>query len=304
MIIEKYGVLYLLKNLMLVVIGTLILAFGTAVFVIPYDLIAGGVSGIAIVIEHVIPDSITFISIDMIITALTWILYVVGALALGKSFALKTLVSAIVYPPMISLFMHLASPDVLGGYFYLKGAEYPEIAFTIAAVAGGVMIGVGCALTFLGGGSTGGVDVAAFIICKMFPRLKSSKVIFAVDATIVVLGMVAVADLTVSMLGILCALVAALFVDKVFLGGKQALVAYIISSEHEKINRLIIERLDRTTTIVNVVGGYTLEGKKMLITSFNMSQYTEIINVINQADKNAFVTVHRAYEINGEGWTR
>ena len=115
MTIEKYGVLYLFKNLLLVVVGTLILAFSTAVFLIPYDLIAGGVSGIAIVIDHVIPDSVEFITIDLIITALTWILYFVGLVALGKSFALKTLVSAIVYPPAIALFMRLSSPDVLGG---------------------------------------------------------------------------------------------------------------------------------------------------------------------------------------------
>ena len=302
--LEKRSVLTTLKNFTLVVLGTLILAFGTAVFMIPYNLVAGGISGISIVIDLIIPDSITFISVDLIITVITWALFFVGLFVLGRSFALKTLISTIVYPPAISLFMHLTSPDVLSGYFYLRGAEHPEVAFILAALAGGVAVGVGCAVAFLGGGSTGGVDIIAFIICKFFPRLKSSKVIFAIDATIVILGVFAVADITVSILGIVCALVSAMLIDKVFLGGRQAFVAHIVSTEYEAINRLVIERLNRTTTIVDVVGGYTMADKKMLIISFTMSQYSEMLNIINQTDKTAFVTVHRAHEINGEGWTR
>ncbi len=301
---NQKDIMHAAKNVMLVVFGTAILAFGTAVFMIPYDLVAGGISGIAIVIDLLIPESMSFITVDLIITVLTWLLFAIGLITLGKSFALKTLISSIVYPPCISLFMKLVSPDVLGGYFYMQGGEYREISFMLAAVVGGVLVGIGCAVAFLGGGSTGGTDVIAFLICKFFPKLKSSKVIFIIDAAIVVLGIFVVNDITVSLLGILCALVGALLIDKVFLGGRKAFIAHIISEKYDEINRLIIERVERTTTIVDVIGGYTNQSKKMLILSFTMSQYSEIINIINITDKNAFVTVHRAHEINGEGWTR
>ena len=302
--IEKKKVLEHLKNILLTVIGTAILAFGTAVFMIPFDLVAGGVSGIAIVIDLLLPEALSFITVDILISILTWSLFLVCLFALGKSFAFKTLVSTLVYPPCISLFMHLASPDVLGGYFYLRGGEYQEISFMLAAIAGGVLVGIGCAIAFLGGGSTGGTDVLAFIICRFFPRLKSSKVIFYIDAAIVVLGVFAVGDITVSLLGIICAIITALMIDKVFLGGAKALIVQIFSQEYEAINKLVIERLDRTTTVAEVVGGYSGEKRKMIIISITMSQYREMLNIINQTDKNAFVTVHLAHEINGEGWTR
>lgn len=304
MIKDKGAALRSLKNTLLVILGTAILAFGTAIFMIPYELVAGGISGMAIVLNLILPEGLSFITVDILITVLTWVLFLLGLIFLGKSFAFKTLISTLVYPPAISLFMHLVSPDVLGGYFYLAGGEYQEIAFILSALVGGACVGIGCAFAFLGGGSTGGVDIIAFIICKYFPKLKSSKVIFAIDALIVVLGVFAVKDLTVSMLGIVCALISALLVDKVFLGGRVAFIAHIVSDEYEKINELVITKLERTTTIVDATGGYSGAGKKMLIISFTMAQYAEMMNIINIADKNAFVTIHKAHEINGEGWTR
>ena len=303
--IKKYGrqeILRLLKNISLTVLGTAILAMGTAIFMIPFDLVAGGTSGIAIVLNKLI--AVDFLTVDVWISILTWSLFILGLIVLGRAFAIKTLISTVVYPPCITLMLKLVSPNVLGGYFYLRGSEYTEIAFILAAIVGGALVGVGCAVAFLGGGSTGGTDVLAFVICKIFPRLKSSKVIFFTDAAVVVFGMFVIGDMIVSLLGIVAALVGAILIDKVFLGGQRAFVAEIISERWEDINRLVIKRLERTTTVLDAIGGYSGEPKKMLVVSFTMRQYAEMINIINKSDKNAFVTVHRAHEINGEGWTR
>lgn len=300
--IKEEGILHILRKMLLVVSGTAILAFGTAIFLIPFDLVAGGISGIAIVIDLLIPYE--FITVDLIVTVLTWGLFFIGWIILGSDFSLKTLVSTVVYPPALSLFMRLASPDVLGGYFHLKSNSNPELALLLSAVFGGVLIGLGCAVAFLGGGSTGGTDVIAFIICKFFPRVKSSVVIFIIDAAIVVIGVFAINDITVSLLGIVTALISALFIDKVFLGGNRAFIAHIFSDKYEEINKLVIERLERTTTVIDVTGGFSGKRRKMLMISFTVSQYNELLNIINITDKNAFVTVHKAHEINGEGWTR
>lgn len=292
----------LLKNLALTFFGTVVAAFGTAVFLVPFSLVAGGMSGIAIAIDLFIDSEI--ITVELIVTVLSWTLFFAGLIVLGRSFALKTLLSTVVYPPALTLFRLLVSPDVFGGYFYLEGSEHPEIALITAAIVGGALVGTGCALAFLGGGSTGGVDVIAFIICKIFPRLRSSKVIFLVDAVIVVLGAVATRNMIISLLGITTALVSSIVIDKLFLGGSRAFVASIISENYDEINRLVIERLDRTTTITTVTGGYTGKEKRLITVSFTMRQYSELISIINKADKSAFVTVHSAHEINGEGWTR
>ena len=287
----------LAKNILLTVIGTLILAFGTAVFIVPFDLVAGGVSGLSIVISRSVGS---FLSVDLLITLLTWGLFFVGLLLLGKDFAAKTLLSSIIYPLGIIAFGKLTEIR----FFDLTQSAYPETAVLLAALFGGVTMGAGCAVTFLGGGSTGGVDVVAFALCKHFKKLKSSAVIFAIDGAIVVLGAFAIGDLSLTLLGMITALVGALAVDKIFLGGKSAFTAQIISSRPDKINRLVIEKLGRTATFSDVVGGYSKKPMKMLTVSFSYSQYSLLMRIIAESDEKAFVTVNKAYRIGGEGWSR
>ncbi len=299
----KIDIWTLIKNILLTVAGTLVLSFGTSVFILPFDLVSGGVSGISIVLDRIIP--LEFLTVDLIVTIVTWLLFLVGFLVLGKSFAAKTLISTIIYPLGVSIFMRLADPGFLEGFFYLKGyTEYSDVALILATILGGACVGVGCAITFLGGGSTGGVDVIALTICKIFKRAKSSVVFFIIDATIVICGMFVIGDLVISLLGIFSAFISALMVDKVFIGSTRSFIAQIISDKYEEINREIIERVDRGSTVIDVKGGYTGENKKMIMVSFTVNQYAEILNAINKHDKKAFVTIHRAHEINGEGWTR
>ena len=151
---SKKELLMSLRNLLLVVVGTTILGIGVGVFVYPFDLITGGIPGIAIILNNELPFD--FLTKEDYTTIVTVVLFIMGYFVLGKSFALKTLTSTIVYIVVIYICRLFVNPDVLGGFFYLKNSEYKEIAVVLAAVFGGVFVGFGVALTFLGGGSTGG----------------------------------------------------------------------------------------------------------------------------------------------------
>lgn len=288
------------KKLFLVVFGTLVLAFGCAVFVIPFELVTGGVTGISILIDHALGG---LIPISVIIAVITWALFFVGLFVLGRDFALKTLVSTIVYPVGISIFSLLVSPDVLDGFFYLQGSAHGQISLLLGALMGGLGVGVGCALTFLGGGSTGGIDIIAFVICKYWRRAKSSVMIFILDAATVVFGMFIIGDLVITLLGVISAFVGALVIDRIFVGGNSSFIAQIISDKHDEIREQILRDLNRGATIVDVVGAYSGESRKMVMVSFTMRQYNQVLDIINRTDKRAFVTIHRAHQINGEGWT-
>lgn len=290
------------KNMFLIIFGTAVLAFGTAIFIVPFNLVNGGVSGMAIVLEHIIPIEV---GVDFYITALTWILFILGLVVLGKGFAIKTLISTIFYPLMFSLFYNLVENQSLGGIFVLQNSEYGDIAILLAAVFGGASVGAGCAITFIAGGSTGGVDVLSFLVCKIFKNLKSSHVIFAIDAGIVLLGVFVIGDIVVSLLGISSAFICALVIDRVFFGSSTAAyVAQIVSNKSEEISRGVIEQMDRTTTIVDVIGAYSKEPKKMIIVSFSIREYSDLMNIINREDPSAFMTIARAHENHGEGWTQ
>ncbi len=291
-----------IKNMILVVIGTLIAAFGTAVFVLPHELVFGGLSGMALVLDKVVPFE--FFTVDLAVTILTWSLFFMGLTILGKSFALKTLISSIVYPIGITLFGYLAKPEFLDGFFLMTSTGFTELPILLSAIFGGVLIGSGCAITFLAGGSTGGVDIIAFTICKIFKRAKSATVLFMVDSTIIVLGMFVIKNFVLTLLGIVCAFASATMIDRVLLGGKGAFVAEIVTDNYEEINHAIISDMERTSTIIDAVGGYSGRARKMLTVSFTIREYAELVNIINKYDKTAFVTIHRAHEINGEGWTR
>lgn len=294
----KNELLLQLKNLSLVIIGTLVLAFGCAVFVVPFDLVTGGVTGISIIVDNIIKGAI---DIELVIGGITWGLFFLGLFFLGWDFALKTLASTVIYPVAISLFLRLVSPDVLGGILYLNTES--DIALIISALFGGICVGTGCALTFLGGGSTGGVDIIAFILCKFFKKWKSSTVIFIIDAITVVMGLFVIKDLIHTLLGIISAWIAAQVIDKIFIGGNRAFTAQIVSDKYEEINLAIRDEVRRTTTMIVAFGGYSRQSKTVLSVTFTMRQYADLMKVIKRIDPSAFVSITRAHEINGEGFT-
>ena len=298
--LTKEDVIIQLKNLALVVLGTLVLAFGCAVFVVPFELVTGGVTGIAIVIDHAFGS---IIPIDYLIAIITWGLFFLGLLFLGWDFSIKTLASTIIYPMAISLFLKLVDPGVLNGVLYLQGSAHADIALIISALFGGLCIGTGCALTFMGGGSTGGVDIIAFILCKYFKKWKSSTVIFIVDATAVVLGLFVIQDLIRTLLGVVSAWLCAMVIERIFIGSGQAFTAQIVSDKYQELNLAIREEVRRTTTIYTAKGGYSGEEKTMLSVTFTMRQYPNVMSVIKRIDPTAFVSITRAHEINGEGFT-
>ena len=289
-----------LKNTAYVILGTVILSFSIAVFIFPFDLVVGGISGLSLILSKIIP--LEFLSVNVIVTILTWFVFFMGLFILGKSFAMKTLVSTIVYPPALALFSTLTSPDVFGGLFCLSVDS--EASLIVSAIFGGVLIGLGCAFTFIGGGSTGGTDIIGFILAKFFKKIKSSTAIGIIDAAVVILGVFYMKNIVLALLGVMSVFVSVTVIDKVFVGAQKAFVAEIITDKHQEISNAVIDELERTTTIIDVVGGYSGKAYKMVMVSFSLRQYKDLINIINKEDKLAFLTIHNAHEINGEGWTR
>ena len=297
----------ILKNGAFILLGTFILAFGIAMFIFPFNLVTGGISGIGIILAKLF-EGVKFlgdIGPDVYSSVVNWILFALGFFLLGKSFATKTFVSTVFYPLALFISEYIVYDSPLAPLLDLTlyEGQYNAIALIIAAVFGGACIGAGCAFTFLGGGSTGGVDVIALALSKYVKRLKSSVAFFICDTLIIVIGIFAVNNILLSLLGITSAFICAISVDKMFLGESSAFIAHVVSDKYEEISAAVIKKMSRTTTILDATGGYSKEGKKLVMITFNMRQYPIFTHIISSIDKNAFVTVHRAHEINGEGWT-
>ncbi len=304
---DKREWLIFAKNGAFILLGTFILAFGIAMFIFPFDLVTGGISGIGIILSKCF-EGVAFLGElgpDVYSSVVNWILFALGFFLLGKSFAAKTLISTAFYPLALFISEYIVYHSPVASLLDLTvyEGEYQAIALIIATVFGGACIGAGCAFTFLGGGSTGGVDVIALTLSKYVKGLKSSVSFFVCDTLIILIGIFTVDNLLLSLLGIISAFICAMSIDKLFLGESSAFIAHVVSDKYEEINRAVIDKMARTTTMVDAVGGYSGEGKKLVIVTFPMRQYPAFTQIVSGIDKNAFVTVHRAHEINGEGWT-
>ena len=278
----KEQVLRFIKRNSLIIIGTAILAFGVGIFIVPFDLVTGGVSGLAVIINEMTGGKV---SVDLSVTIITWALFFLGLLILGKAFSLRTLCSTIVYP----VFLHF-SLKMVEWIPFLQLDTSSEVNMLLAAIFSGVMVGAGCAITFIGGGSTGGLDILAFILAKFTP------------ITIVALGFIFFKQLPLCLMGIISAFIVAIVIDKIFLGESKVFMAYIVTDKHEEITSLIHKKIDRTTTIIDCEGGYSKQSKKMLAVCFTMSEYNGLIEIVSSVDKHAFMTINRAHAINGEGF--
>lgn len=306
-----------LMNIFYVILGAVAMTIGVGMFFKPFSLVTGGVSGLSIALFN-LTDPLPIFQIaghdytmEVYTAVITWTLFFIGWIFLGKRFALKTLVSSVCFTAFLPVVTTLSTSDMFfKGFFNLQNKVDSAVAgdqyalAIVAAVFGGVLIGVGCALTFRGGGSTGGLDILALIVVKYAKRVKSSVMVFVFDASVVVFGMFAVGDFVMSLLGVTSAFVVAFVIDRVFIGEKKAFIANIVSDEHAKIRKAIISKLDRTCTIIEAKGGYTDIKRPIIMVSFTMPEYAALLAIVDSIDKNAFITIHRAQEINGEGFTK
>ncbi len=284
-----------IKNYLLVFFGSVLLAIGTGVFLLPAALNTGGLMGIGLIFEKLFG-----FDPDFVVLVLTWIFFFLSLLFVGWRFTLKSLLSSIVYPLVLILLMRLPAISTETTRLFGPGAD--TATKLIAAVFGGVLCGVGVALTFLGGGSTGGVDIIVVIINK-YLHISHSLLVFIIDGLIVLIGLFVLQDVILSLVGIIGAFVFALTLEFVFVGQSHALTAYIISpTKSDEINEWIQTNTNRGATLVPITGGYTGEEYTMIIISFDRSEYAGILDGVAKIDKKAFITIQQSKSVLGEGF--
>ncbi|MFA5659940.1 MAG: YitT family protein [Bacilli bacterium] len=285
----------ILKHYGFIVLGSMFLAIGTGIFLLPAVLNTGGMMGLGIIANRLFG-----FDADIVVLVLTWAFFLISLLFLGWRFTLKSLVSSLVYPLMLILLMRL--PAIASQTKILFGDTTDVATKLIAGIFGGVFCGVGVALTFLGGGSTGGVDIIVVIINK-YTRISHSVLAFVIDGLIVALGLFILQDVILSLIGIISAFVYAVTLEFVFAGKSHSLTAQIISpTKSAEINEYIQTKTNRGSTLIPVKGGYEGDEYTMISVTFDRSEYAKIINGVAKIDKDAFVTIKQTATVLGEGF--
>lgn len=272
-----------IRDMILIIIGNFLLAFAVAFFLIPYNILSGGVVGVAIVLKVLIPLPTAVLTNILVVG-----LFFIGWMVLGNNFAIKSVVSSFVYPVFVTAIVAVVNP--------------PTIEPMMASLYGGLVAGVGIGLVIRTGASTGGMDIPPLVLHK-YTHIPVAALIFMVDIITVMLGLWAY-NLESVLIGFISVFAAAFAIDKVLtLGGKQSKSIQIISDEYEAISAAIHDKLDRGTTLLNAEGGYTNENKKVLLVVVGQNEYPKVVDLVNSIDEKAFFVATDATDVHGEGFS-
>ena len=299
---DKKLVLKQTSNYIAVILGTFLLAFGSVIFLTKAELVAGGISGIAIIIQHFVDVQIY----DYLVAGLTVFFWLLGLKFVGKDFALKTALSSALYIGFTFLLKRVVFFDTLANQFAgltESVTESPVGNLILCGIFGGVFIGGGVAITFLGGGSTGGVDVVQVMLSK-YLGIKESISGFLIDGIVIVVGMASMQLWVAALCGILSSFVTAVLIEVVYIRNQTAYQVDIISDKWEDISRYAQDELERGATIIRAEGGYKGEERVILRVVFDKMQYEKIKHYIASVDPKAFVTYTQTNAVFGEGFKK
>lgn len=290
-----------IKHILLCIVGSFVLAFGTAVFLTPADVVAGGISGIGIIINRYVEPLIHFQIVDIVVWSLNVILFVISFIFLGKKFTIHTLIATFTFPAFLTLIMRTGMFNFIVDAYTAEMTE-PQLATLMAGIFGGLFVGIGVALTFLGDGSTGGLDVLCFI-CYKYLHIKVSITSFAFDGIIILVSAFALEGHVIpAFVGVLSALISAIVIDIMYVRTNNACIIDIVTTHYKEINNYIIKVLDRTSTIMNAEGAFSKKKFKIVRFVVDKRSLPEVRDQIAKIDSKAFVTVSSANLVLGEGF--
>lgn len=269
------------KSLIMIIIGTLICALSFNIFIVPHDILPGGVSGISIIVnEYFDINRSLFILISSVI------LLIISYIFLGKEKTFKSIFGSILFPILvfvtekILLNHHLVVNNVL-----------------LSSIFGGVTFGLGLGLVYKENYTTGGTDIINQILHKYLYTSMGTGVIIT-DGLVLLFG-ASIFGFEILMYSIITLYLISTVIDKVMLGISNSKSFYIITCETKKVSEYIINDLKHGVTILDGKGAYSEENKSVLLTVIPTSDYYKLKEGLRLIDNKAFFVVSDSYEVGG-----
>jgi uncharacterized membrane-anchored protein YitT (DUF2179 family) len=271
-----------------ITIGLFLYVFSWVAFLIPNEIVGGGVTGVATVVHFVsgkaVPVSYTFFILNII-------LLVLGFYILGKSFGIKTIYGVIFSFIMLAV---LPEPEFITQSFH-DGDKL------ICAIIGGILGGFGIAITFQHGGSAGGTDIIAMIVNK-YKNMSPGKVYLYTDLLIIGSSFFINWDIRTIVYGYVTMGVFSYSVDLLLSGSKQSVQITIISPKYEEIANRINEEAHRGVTAMHSIGWYSKTESMVLVVMTRKRDMKQIHQIVNQVDKDAFLSESSVMGVYGRGF--
>lgn len=302
---DKAKIYSVAKNVGLVLLGCFILALADALFIMPAKIVNGGIDSIGVILNHFFSDIAGFDISDITIAVLQMILWILGLIFLGKKFSFYTLLGTLAFPAFYSILLRVHVIDWLGvTAFYNRHGGLDNLEFSIVLVAGffgGLLSGIGVALTYLGDGSTGGCDVLAFLIAK-YTAIKQDMGGLILDTSFIFIGLACLQSWELFLSGIVSAMIAALAIRVIYVQNDNPVIMDIICEKPEKVMDFIHDKLDHATSLFEIEGGYSGEKKTVVRSVVYGTEAKDVRAFVATIDPAAFITSFEASNISGEGF--
>jgi len=273
-----------LRNGVFILLGNIVYALAVTMFILPAGLITGGTTGLGLLFYN-----IAGIPLAAFIAVFNIVMFIIGALVLGRKFAFATLVSTICFPIALGIFQNI---DAL---------RHMTADPLLSAIYAGVMIGFSIGIVIKAGASTGGMDIPPLVLNKKF-GLPISVLLYCFDS-LILLSQMLFADKEQVLYGILLVFIYTVVLDKVLLLGRSKTQVKIITEKFEEINRMIIRQLDRGSTLIHAETGYNRSESLVILTVVSNRELPKLSELVLEIDPKAFMIVNRVNEVHGRGFT-
>ncbi|WP_175623890.1 YitT family protein [Pseudocolwellia agarivorans] len=269
-----------LKNILLITLGSALLAFGVTAFLLPAKVATGGTPGLSIIIYY-----ITDIPVSLAMLIVNIPLIMAGMKFISSAFAVRTVFSV----SMTSLFIGV----------YPSLFVFPSISeMLLSTLYGGICIGVGVALIIKGQASAGGTTIIARIIAN-YSSIKPAQAILVLDTLIIIAIAIIYQNMELALWSLISIYVTAKIIDKMLSGGASEKVVHIVSDNAQFLGSKISAELGRTGTILSGQNLTMESSKEILFVMVGSREIEKLKTIINQHDKQALVIVMEASEIMG-----
>lgn len=291
----------LVKEYALVTLGVMSYALGWTIFLLPNNLIGGGVSGFASILFYAtgLPMSITYFILNVL-------LLIIGTKILGTGFGGKTIYAIFMTSIMLSLMPQLIPADFIHEFAISNGK-------LICTFLGGIIAGFGIGLSISQGGSTGGTDIVALVWCKFKPA-SPGRVILIIDVGIILSSLLFPSytesgdllpfteKLAVVVYGLIQVVVSGYAIDLYLSGSKQSVQAFIFTKKSNEMADAIAFDMKRGVTVIPAKGWYSKEDKDVLMVVTRKTDLNLLLRYVKSIDPDAFLSVSSVMGVYGQGF--
>lgn len=272
------------QSALMIVLGTAINAVGFSFITYPNSIVAGGVTGIAQIINH-----FTALPVGMVSMAMNIPLFIIAWRMFGLRFLLLSLlgmVSSSLFIDLFNMFGLCLTDDLL-----------------LAAVFGGLVKGFGLGLVYKTGGTTGGADIGARMLRRRYPYINFGTLSLSLDAAVVLCYALSIGKLDAAMYTVITMFASSRVVNLVLYGAMNSSVCYIITIKPREIAEAVSQSLHRGATLLKAEGAYTGEERFVVLCVIRRREIAEVKKIITRIDSRSFVIVTSSHEIFGKNFS-